>query len=111
QVAKQLYAVRLRTHLLPLRSGDPLQVLLEQHLARQLAARTIDVGRVATLKRGRPLGPWALPLARMDRTEQRVVLHPPRLLAEERLQQPRPGGVAAPVSLEKSRERHPERRF
>ena len=102
QIAKKLHPVRVRTDVLPLGVGDPLQVLLEQHLARQLTARMIDVGRFPALKRVGPLGPRALPLTRMDRTEERVILNPPRLLAEKRLQLPAPGRVAAPVSLEKS---------
>jgi hypothetical protein len=91
--------------------GDPLQVLLEQHLARELTARMIDVGRFAALKGVGPQRPRPFPLARVDRSEERVVLNPPRLLAEKCLQLPAPRRAAAPFGLEKSRERRPERRF
>jgi hypothetical protein len=41
----------------------------------------------------------------MDRAKQRVVLDPPRLLAEKRLHQPRTTAVATPVGVEEQRER------
>src|SRR5204863_7749407 len=68
QIAEKRDAVRLLTRALPLGRGQPLQVLIMQHLVRQIAARAIDGRRLPPLKCDRPLGPWALALARMNRS-------------------------------------------
>src|SRR5207253_1461721 len=78
-----LHAARPAPRRGPLRRRDPLQILIEKDLARELAPRRGDRGGVAALQRLGPLGPRPLALARMQRAEDRVVLDPPGLLAEE----------------------------
>src|SRR5205085_2532739 len=95
--------------LLPLRVGEPLQVLLEHHLARQLAAGAIDGGRFPALQRLGPLGPGLFTLVGMDRAKNRVILDPPRLLAEKRLEAAGALGVPAPLGLVKACERPAKR--
>src|SRR6185503_1918481 len=64
QIAEQLDAVRALARALPLRAGDPLQVLVEDDLARQLAARAMVCRRLGARELGRPLGPPPLPFTR-----------------------------------------------
>ncbi len=85
QVAEQRDAVGVRggAGVLPLAVGDPLQVLLEQHLVGELAPRAIDRRRLAALQRLGPLHPRPLALARVEGAKQAVVLEPPGLLARQ----------------------------
>ena len=110
QIAEQRDAVRVLARVLPLRAGEPLQVLMEQHLVGKLAARAIDRRRLAALQLDRPLGPRPLVLAHVERAEEAVVLDPPRLLAGVRAQRPRARGVAPPLGLEEALERGAQRR-
>jgi hypothetical protein len=103
--------VRVLARVLPLRAGEPLQVLMEHDLVGELAARAIDGRRLAPLQLDRPLGPRALVLAHVQRAEEAVVLDPPRLLARIRAQRPRARGVAPPLGLEEALECGAERRI
>ena len=109
QIAEQRDAVRTPAGLLPLRAGEPLQILLEQHFGRELAARAIDRRRLAALEIGRPFSPRAFLLARVQRAEEAVVLNPPRLLADVRAKRARAVRVRPPLELEKPLERHAQR--
>ena len=94
--------MRLLPRLLPLRPGEPLEVLLEQDLIGEVAARAIDRRRIAALERLRPFHPRPLLLAQMQRAKQAVVLEPPRLLADVGLKRPAALAAAAPLALEKA---------
>src|SRR6185295_15990294 len=89
QIAEQLDAVRVLARVLPLRAGEPLQILVEHHFVRQLPARAIDRRWLAALEASRPLGPGLFVLAHVERAEETVVLDPPRLLARVRAESPR----------------------
>ena len=109
QIAEQLDAVRAAARLAPLQRRDPLQVLKEQDLARQLTPRTIDCRGLAALQLDRPVGPRVLLLARVNRAKQAVVLDPPRLLAEKHPHRARTLGVAAPFGFLEAIERRAQR--
>src|SRR6185436_9432917 len=111
QVAEQLDAVGALARALPLRAGNPLQVLVEDDLVGQLAARAVDRRRLATLQLSRPFGPRTLALARVQRTKQAVVLDPPRLLAAVAAQRACPRRVASPLGIEETLERGAQRRI
>ena len=102
--------MRLTARRVPLRGRLPLQVLIEQHVGHQLPPRAVDVGGLAALERGGPLGPWAFAVARVNRSKQRVVLDPPRLFADECLQVARAPGIVAPLRRAEPIERRPQRR-
>ena len=70
QIAEQGDAVGLPPRRPPLRAGEPLEVLVEQHFVHQLAPGAIDRRRVAPLKRLWPLRPRPLLLARVERPKQ-----------------------------------------
>ena len=84
QIAEQLDALRVRARacLLPLCAGEPLQVLLEQHLVRTLATRVIDGHRITALQCLGPRCPRPFILAHVQGPKQAVVLEPPGLLAD-----------------------------
>jgi hypothetical protein len=66
-------AVRVTARLPATRAGEPLQgILLEQHVGGELAARTIDRGRLAPLERLRPFHPRPFLLAPVQRAKQAV---------------------------------------
>ena len=97
QIAEQLHAVQVAARLLPLRAGQPLQVLMEQDLARQLAARVIDRARLPPLQRLGPFRPWLLAFVHVDGAKERVVLDPPGLFAQKRPEGARARRVLAPL--------------
>src|SRR5207249_3712688 len=89
----------------------PLQILVEANFARQLAPRFRDGRRLTPLQRVWPLRPGAFAFARMQRTEDRVVFDPPRLLAQKRRQLAAAHGTAAPLGFGKTREGGAQRRL
>ncbi len=89
----------------PLRRREPLQVLVEDHVAREIAPHAVDGRRVATAQWLGPLSPWPLALVGVDRAKQRVVLDPPRLPRHELAKRPRAVGVAAPLNFVEACER------
>src|SRR5207253_31803 len=109
QIAEQGDAARPFTRLSPLRCGEPLQVLVKEHLAGELAADAIDGGRITALQIARPFGPGPFVLAHVNRAEQAVVLDPPRLLADEHPQRARAMGVAPPFRFDEALARRSRR--
>src|SRR5581483_1714092 len=81
----------------PLRRRNPLQVLIEDDVARQRVAYLVDRRRLALSQRLGPLGPRPLLFAGMNGAKEAVVLDPPCLLRRERAQLG--GAVAVPTPL------------
>src|SRR3954449_12427385 len=100
----------VRARAVPLRAGEPLQILLEQHLVGELAARAVDRRRLAALQIDRPFAPRPLAFARVHCPEQRVILDPPRLLADVAAERARAIGVATPLGLDEAVEGGTQRR-
>ena len=82
---------------------------MNDHLARQLAARVAERARIARHERRRPLGPGPPALAVAQRAEERVVVEPPRLGGDELPEGARAMRVLAPLDLVEAVERRPER--
>src|SRR5207245_9863143 len=97
EIAQQLHAVRVLPRRGPLRRGNPLEILIEEDLARELAPRLGDRSRIAPLQRIGPFGPRVFALTGVQRAEDPVVLDPPGLLAQKSFQAARAIRVAAPL--------------
>ena len=89
---------------LPLRASDPLQVLIEEDVAREvLRGRCQRVG-IALPQRLGPLRPRAAALLFMQGAEERVVDEPPRLLLDVGTQDRRACRTGAPLVFDEARE-------
>ena len=111
QIAEQTDALRVcgGARLLPLRVGLPLQVLVEQDVVGELEPRLRQGVRPSIAHRLGPVGPRPLVLTGVNRTEQRVVVQPPRLLGGVGLERLGAFGAAAPLAFEKLSEGRRER--
>jgi hypothetical protein len=79
----------------PLRVGQPLQVLVIQHIGPDLPGAFKGVS-IPAPERLRPFGPRPVLFSTMNRPEQGVVVEPPRLAGDERPQRDGARRVAAP---------------
>ena len=111
EIAEQCHTVcRGRgARLSPLRVGQPLQVLVIQHVRRELLARSLESLHITAPERLGPFGPRPVLFPTMNRPKQGVVVEPPRLAGEERPQRAGAARVAAPFLFAEALEGHRER--
>src|SRR5205085_4434171 len=86
---------------LPLAVGDPLQVLAEKDLVRELTACVGNRRWIPLAERCRPFRPRPSVLALVERTEQCVIVNPPALRVHVVAECVSARGVAFPLLISK----------
>src|SRR6185295_15136109 len=95
--------------LLPLRVRLPLQVVVEQDVVGEIEPRLRQGVWTSIAQRRGPIGPCPLLLMGVNRTEERIVVQPPRLLGGVGLERLGAFSAATPLAIAKPFECRSER--